>query len=106
MKKHKARLNPLGLPLDGRTPGKAGRPPPPAPPLPGSTKVVTVGAGLHTHIYNPNTRMVLCKSASGRAKEAQPLYLSQARNVTCYRCAKLATMNIEAGRKPHEGPSH
>ena len=96
--KKKARKNPLGLPLDGTTPGKAGRPP--FRPVPaGSCQVVVTKEGLLTHILNPATGGLLCASGTGRAGGKQQLFVSDARNITCYRCGKLASMNRAAGRK-------
>lgn len=61
-----------------------------------------MGSGEHSHIYDPSTRHTLCRSAIGRAKSPQQLYKSDADQVTCYRCVKLAQMNLEAGRQADE----
>lgn len=66
--------------------------------------LVRLGSGEHTHVLNPNTGRTLCESGRGRAKATQPLFRSNARSITCYRCAKLARLNMEAGRQPWEAP--
>lgn len=68
------------------------------------TRLVRVGAGEHSHILNPDTGQTLCESGFGRSGRSQQLYKSDATQATCYRCAKLATMNLEAGRAPWQGP--
>ena len=81
------RLNPLGFTLksnDGR--------------------LVRIGSGQHTHLLSPRTLTPICESGAGRAKEKQSLYASDGKVVTCYRCSKLAEMNVQAGRAPWEGP--
>jgi hypothetical protein len=95
----RARLNPLGLPV------------------PQGAPLVLVGPhGERTHLYSEKLRDVICKSgknagryASGanrakalaaRKKKGREFYPSDASEVTCYRCAKLAGINIAAGRKP------
>lgn len=80
--------------------------------------IVLVGKnGQNTHLLNPSTKQVLCKSGraagrypsgasaaerkqilAARRAEKQEVYTSRAKEVTCYRCAKLAAINIEAGR--------
>lgn len=82
----RARQNPIGLPL------------------PPSATLVRVGAGGHTHILNPQTGWHLCESGLGRSGGHQQLYRSNATQATCYRCVKLAQMNMAAGRQPWEGP--
>jgi len=99
----KARLNPLGLPVSAGAP------------------LVLVGPhGERTHLYSAKTGDVICKSgknagryASGanhqtvlaaRREKGRKFYPSDATEVTCYRCAKLASINIAAGRKPWVGP--
>lgn len=82
----RARRNPIGLPL------------------PPSTTLVRAGAGHHTHILNPKTGHTLCESGLGRAGGQQELFVSNARQATCYRCVKLAQMNLAAGREPWESP--
>jgi hypothetical protein len=72
--------------------------------LPSSASVVRLGSGEHTHFLNPKTGLTLCESGAGRAKSSQPIYRSTAKQVTCYRCVKLAKMNLEAGREPWQGP--
>jgi len=61
---------------------------------------VRIGGGEHSHILNPETGRVICASGKGRAKKPQKLYKSARRYATCYRCCKLASMNVEAGRLP------
>lgn len=83
----RARQNPLGLPL------------------PPKTEVVKAGAyGEHTHIWHPHKHVPICKSGFGRAKGNQSYSPSDAKFVTCYRCAKLGNMNLAAGRQVWEGP--
>jgi hypothetical protein len=81
----RARRNPIGLP----TP---------------TAQLVRVGAGLHTHIYNPATGHTLCESGLGRSGGEQQLFKSEAGQATCYRCTKLGSMNMSAGRDPWCGP--
>lgn len=83
------RLNPLGFTLQ---------------PSQARGNVIRVGQGLHTHLLNPKTLLPICESAKGRAKQKQTVFRSDAKVVTCYRCSKLAEMNVQAGRAPWEGP--
>lgn len=82
----RARRNPIGLVL------------------PPGTQLVRVGNGEHTHVFNPKTGHTLCESGLGRAGGQQRLFQANARQATCYRCVKLAKMNLAAGREPWEGP--
>lgn len=66
--------------------------------------VVRLGDGKHTHILHPHTGDTLCRSGSGRAKEKQAITNAGGEQATCYRCAKLGSMNLEAGRKVWQGP--
>lgn len=85
-----ARRNPLGFPLTSMGAGPV--------------QVVRLGTGEHSHLLNPKTKRPLCESGRGRAKAEQKLYKSDATVITCYRCSKLAQMNVDAGRAPWEGP--
>lgn len=77
-----ARENPLGLPV------------------PKEVTLVRVGKeGQFTHIYNPQTGAHLCRSGIKHGR-IPTLYRSNGRELTCYRCAKLAQINARAG-----GPS-
>ncbi len=94
MKRQSARANPIGMPA-----GKG-------------VILVRVGEkGTQTHIYDPNLVVKnndgsiasegapLCmsgfKSRGGQTKRSEPkLYRSKANFVTCYRCEKLAQMNL------------
>lgn len=82
----RARRNPIGLPVAE------------------DVRLVRVGEGYHTHILNETTGWHLCESGLGRAKGNQTLHPSNATQATCYRCVKLATMNVRAGRNPWRGP--
>jgi hypothetical protein len=58
--------------------------------------VVRVGEeGEFTHIYNPVTKAHLCRSGIKHGK-VPPLFASKGSHVTCYRCAKLAAINLKA----------
>lgn len=84
-----ARPNPIGLRVDGG-------------------QVVRVGEGLHTHLLDPYRGAHLCRSGFNAGKRggsgASPEYrpTPRATVVTCYRCIKLAQINMDAGRKPWE----
>lgn len=69
-----ARRNPIGLPV------------------PQGLKLVRVGSGEHTHIYNPKRGAHLCRSGI-KFGVVPPLYETKANFVTCYRCAKLLAMD-------------
>lgn len=81
----RAKLNPLGLQVDAQ--------------------LVRVGQGKHTHLYNPRTRLHACRSGvnagrggpSGAIPELHPV---DSRRITCYRCAKLAQMNMDEHGSP------
>jgi hypothetical protein len=90
----RARRNPIGLPA------------------PLGAQVVRVGSGEHTHVYNGKGG-VLCNSGKGAGRVGkygdrrggeQTIYATDAHFVTCYRCQKLAQMNLEAGRDAWQGP--
>ncbi|MDP2734832.1 MAG: hypothetical protein Q8P12_01350 [bacterium] len=92
------RQNPIGLPI------KAGQ----------EILLVYIGDGEHTHVYHPGKHRALCNSGrnAGRKKadgtdnrgKAQEMYKSSAKFITCYRCAKLAAMNLNENRKAWDGP--
>ena len=94
----RARRNPIGLPV------------------PEGTTLVRVGPyGQQTHIFHPVKGIPICKSGAGRAKEPQDLYLVEPSGsrespalehgfATCYRGAKLAELNLSAGREVWQGP--
>ena len=63
---------------------------------------VHLGRGKLVHCFNPVKKGALCKSGAGRSRNKQPLFKSNAKFVNCYRCAKLMTMNTEAGRRADE----
>jgi hypothetical protein len=93
-----------------------------------------VGSGKHTHVYHPEKGTVICNSGKnagrvGHAVEeivvstpdggqevslrhlaidrrggAQQIFGSDAHFITCYRCQKLAHMNLEQGRPAWQGP--
>jgi hypothetical protein len=86
----RARRNPIGLHLPG-------------------IQLVRVGAGEHTHVLDPVEGVHICRKGrnagrQGPSDRPSVLYPSSAQYVTCYRCVKLATMNIDAGRVPWQGP--
>jgi hypothetical protein len=93
----KARKNPLGKYLPDVIP-------------------VVVGKGQYVHIFHPLKRTHICHSGknAGKAPVAgnpderstrQPVYYrSSAKNITCWRCLKLAHMNVQQGRAPWQGP--
>ena len=86
----RARRNPIGMPLEGVT-------------------IVRVGNGAHTHVYNPTKQVHLCESGKnagvrGGSGAKPPLFESDANFVTCYRCQKLAAINLAAGRAAGQGP--
>ena len=87
----KARKNPIG-----RT-------------YPGAITVV-VGQGEYVHLFHPDHKRHICNSGknAGRAPakgedlrdQRQPIYYAtKARFVTCWRCIKLASMNLAEGRQ-------
>lgn len=88
----RARPNPLGL----RSP---------------DARVVHVGRGVHTHLFDPMRGAHLCRSGfnagRGGPSGAEPDVhdAPRASVVTCYRCVKLAEINKAAGRKPWESGS-
>jgi hypothetical protein len=70
-----------------------------------AVEIVRVGKdGGFTHIWNPYTQLHLCMSGVGtwNANEVIPdIYTAPyAKTVTCYRCAKLATMNMQDHGSP------
>ena len=101
--------------------------------LPVRAVVVMVGEhGQRTHLYDPTERDVICKSGRGagrysedadreavlrqRQEQERSLYQVYGRDpktgkpnkktppaITCYRCAKLAEINVANGRKPWDG---
>ena len=93
--RRRARRNPIGLPLA----------PKPDLPLPPGTQAVRIGAtGGHTHIWHPDKEVPICESGLGRSGGDQTYYASNARFATCYRCVKLGSMNLAAGRPVWKGP--
>lgn len=67
--------------------------------------LVRVGLeGEHTHIYDPETGAHLCRSGIKKGK-VPPLYQSDAKYVTCYRCQKLAEINRRKGVKMIRPPA-
>ena len=81
----RARRNPIGLAVN--------------------SQLVKVGKGEHTHIYNPKKGTALCQSGKNAGKKggsgAKPaLFQTSARYATCYRCIKLAELNMRQGREP------
>ena len=88
----RSRRNPIGQPVNARAWG-------------GKGALVRIGGeGKLTHVYVPPTERkkahTLCRSGSGASRGGQEFYSSNANYITCYRCAKLATMNLQAGRAP------
>lgn len=84
MAHRRARKNPVGTPLGG---------------VLADLTLVRVGSGSMTHVLHPVQLVPLCRS--GRRRQ---LYKTQAGYLNCYRCEKLVTMNLEAGREPWQGP--
>lgn len=82
----KARANPLGFPVG-----------------PNQT-LVKVGNGFAVHILNRSTGLPLCRSGAARAYGKQPVVSAPGGFCSCYRCAKLAKMNVSSGRSPELGP--
>lgn len=85
----KARRNPVGLPLR----------------LPPDLPLVRVGNGFHTHLMDKKTGLHLCLSGknagiAGGSGAKPDVFRSDASAVTCYRCIKLAQLNMEQGREP------
>lgn len=66
---------------------------------PKGVDVVLLGSGEHTHIFHPVKQHVICNSGKGRSLAPQVVYDSKANYVTCYRCQKLAMMNLSKGRE-------
>lgn len=68
-------------------------------------QVVRVGKGMHTHLLDPARGAHLCRSGFNAGKRGgsgtAPVYRATPRAtvVTCYRCIKLAEINLAAGRK-------
>lgn len=88
----RAKKNPKGLDVSGH-----------------DAVLVRVGQyGKHTHLYNPKTRLHACKSgfnagrrkkdgsAPNRARGNPALFRSEGTHITCYRCIKIALMNLES----------
>ena len=76
-------------------------------PVPEGTVVARVGSGVHTHVYHPQKKQVICRSGHNAGKKgktvdkrgkAQIYYRSNAQMVTCYRCQKLVRLNLKEGR--------
>ena len=87
-----AKRNPIGRPADVKAWG-------------GKGALVRIGErGKLTHVYVPpkgrKTERTLCRSGADLSRGGQEFYRSNANYITCYRCAKLATMNIQDGRAP------
>lgn len=72
---------------------------------------VVVGNGDYVHIYHPVKNFHICKSGknAGKAPINGPdlrqerliqYYESKARFITCWRCLKLASINMAEGREP------
>jgi hypothetical protein len=80
----RARRNPIGLPVQR------------------DVELVRVGDGEHTHVLHPSKMVHICESGVGRG--AKDLHPTDATYVTCYRCSKLAAMNLAAGRPAWMGP--
>ena len=91
----KARKNPLGRYFPGVIP-------------------VVVGNGEYVHIYHPNKQFHICKSGKNagrppvegpdqRSERTIQYYRSNAKFITCWRCLKLASINIAEGREPWRG---
>lgn len=91
-----ARRNPLGLPLDRAALLRDG------------SGIVRVGSGEHTHLLHPSgvqlCRMGKRPGRQGPATSPSRIEQTDARFVTCYRCQKLATVNLTQGRKAWEPP--
>lgn len=80
-------INPIGRPADVKAWGSKGA-------------LVRVGEGKLVHVYVPRKKQILCESGAGASRSHQEFYRSKANYITCYRCAKLATMNTQDGRAP------
>jgi hypothetical protein len=75
---------------------------------------VIVGQGKFVHIYDPELRLHICRSGKNAGKPPRagepdnrstrrPVYYrSKAKHITCWRCLKLAFMNMKEGREPWE----
>ena len=66
----------------------------------GATLVLVGERGEHTHLYNPHSQLHACKSGinagRGGPSGAMPrLIPTDAKVLTCYRCVKLASYNIQ-----------
>lgn len=83
----RSRRNPIGRPADVKAWG-------------GNAILVRSGQGKMTHVYQPGSGEILCQSGKNVGSGKQDFYLSKAHYITCYRCAKLATMNAQEGRAP------
>lgn len=93
--KSKARTNPIGKYFPGVIP-------------------VIVGQGKFVHIYDPDLRLHICRSGKNagkppragepdtRASRRPVYYQSKSKHITCWRCLKLAYMNLHEGREPWE----
>jgi hypothetical protein len=80
-------------------------------PAPAGIQLVQVGEhGKFVHMYDPVAKMHACKSGKNAGRGGKSgamvngdkplkLYATKSRNITCYRCAKLAEMNLKSGRK-------
>ena len=90
----KARRNPIGAPaVQG-------------------TRVAYVGSGDHTHVIHPGKMKAICNSGKNAGKVGklgdrrggpQTITPSNANFVTCYRCQKLMSLNMDEGRLPWQG---
>lgn len=92
----KARKNPLGRYFPGVIP-------------------VVVGNGEYVHIYHPTKNFHICKSGKNagkppvngnsdtRTQREVIYYRSNAKYITCWRCLKLASINLAEGREAWRG---
>lgn len=71
-------------------------------PKPDEVQLVQTKHGSMVHVYNPSTKTILCNSGknAGRSKAngtqtkgKNELHKSDATQVSCYRCAKLLSIN-------------
>jgi len=65
--------------------------------IPQGVRAVKIGRGRLVHCYSPK-KGVLCGSGEFVSKHTQPLFETKAKHINCYRCEKLMTMNLQAGR--------